>query len=193
VTGVSGAGGSPRLSHGTAGEQPSLRYTVGKVTSALSRRLGSLLLVVGTACGVPAPDIAVAGACTLDGVPVQLEQGVRTGSSVDHSCHRVAHVLGQYRDTFIESWGDVTLRGEGWMLRVRAGGSVDSEGHTGVTYHHARVVDVAETGLETFPHELRHVQLGKSSDDHHGWCSTFAPWEERVLGVDERAYLGCPR
>ena len=50
---------------------------------------------------------------------------------------------------------------------------------------------MAEEALATFPHELRHVQLGRGSDDHHGWCIGFAPWEERVLGVDERHYLGC--
>lgn len=113
--------------------------------------------------------------------------------SVADTCRAYAAILGDYRDTFVEGWGPVALREEQWTLRVRAGAEADSAGHTGVTYHYSRVVDVAEDALETFPHELRHVQLGRGSDDHHGWCSSFAPWEERVLGVNERAYLGCLR
>ena len=113
--------------------------------------------------------------------------------SVADTCRAYAAILGSYRDTFVEGWGPVALREEQWTLRVRAGAEADSAGHTGVTYHHSRVVDIAEDALETFPHELRHVQLGRGSDDHHGWCSSFAPWEERVLGVNERAYLGCLR
>jgi len=161
------------------------------VTLGLDRRLLALTGTLAAACGAPPPDIAVAGTCALGQVPVQLEQGVASGSA-DRACQRYARALGAYRDTFVEAWGSVALEQEGWMLRVRSGETIDSEGHTGMTFHHARVVDVAEASLETFPHELRHVQLGRSSDDHHGWCSSFAPWEREVLGVDERAYLGCP-
>jgi hypothetical protein len=131
----------------------------------------------------------VGARCSLRSVPVLIEQGVTSPASID--CATYASILGEYRDTFVDSWGAVALEEEQWTLRVRAGAVADAAGHTGVTYHHSRVVDVAEAALETFPHELRHVQLGRSSDDHHGWCSNFAPWEEQVLGVDERAYLGC--
>jgi len=162
------------------------------VTSPLIRCLGALTLLVGVGCGVAAPDISVAASCTLGSVPVLVEEGVSLGPSSAASCDASAEILGKYRDTFEEGWGAVALQDEGWTLRVRAGSTVDSEGHTGVTYHHSRIVDVAERAFETFPHELRHVQLGRGSDDHHGWCSNFAPWEERVLGVDERAYLRCP-
>ena len=142
-------------------------------------------------CGVTAPDIDVADGCSLGSVPVLLERGVFSAGA--DSCRTYASILGEYRDTFVESWGGVALQEERWMVRVRSGDVADAAGHTGVTYHHSRVVDIAEAALETFPHELRHVQLGRGSDDHHGWCSNFAPWEERVLGVDERAYLGCER
>ncbi len=143
-------------------------------------------------CGVAAPEIDPAASCTLGSVPVLLEQGVALRGSAEASCRTFASILEDYRATFEEAWGAAALQEEGWTVRVRAGSAADAEGHTGVTYHHSRVVDVAEVALETFPHELRHVQLGRGSDDHHGWCSSFAPWEERVLGVDERAYLGCP-
>jgi hypothetical protein len=133
----------------------------------------------------------VAARCRLGGIPVLIEQGVTSSASI--ACGTYASILGEYRETFVDSWGAVALEEEQWTLRVRAGAVADSAGHTGVTYHHSRVVDIAEAALETFPHELRHVQLGRGSDDHHGWCSNFAPWEERVLGVDENAYLGCPR
>jgi hypothetical protein len=142
-------------------------------------------------CGVSAPDIDVVASCSLGSVPVQIERGV-TSPRAD-TCATYASILGEYRDTFVERWGRVALQEEQWTVRVRAGDLADTAGHTGVTYHHSRVVDIAEAALETFPHELRHVQLGRGSDDHHGWCSNFAPWEERVLGVDERAYLGCER
>ena len=135
----------------------------------------------------------MAATCALGNVPVQVEAGVSVRGSDATVCRAFAAVLGEYRTTFEESWGVVALQEEQWTVRVRAGDSVDAEGHTGVTYHHSRVVDVAEQVPETFPHELRHVQLGQGSDDHHGWCDGFAPWEERVLGVDERSYLGCPR
>jgi hypothetical protein len=147
-----------------------------------------VLCLAGCAgCGVAAPDIEVVARCALGNIPVLLEQGVAAGCATD------ASILGEYRGTFVDSWGTVALEEEQWTVRVRAGAVADAAGHTGVTYHHSRVVDVAENALETFPHELRHVQLGRGSDDHHGWCSSFAPWEERVLGVDERAYLGCER
>jgi len=122
-----------------------------------------------------------------------IEEGVAVRGSPDVACQAFASALGSYRDTFVERWGSVALHDEEWTVRVRAGATVDAAGHTGITYHHPRIVDVAEEVLETFPHELRHVQLGRGSDDHHGWCSHFAPWEEEVLGVDERNYLGCQR
>jgi hypothetical protein len=157
------------------------------VTSRWARRLAALGLACCAGCGVAAPDIDVAGRCTLGSLPVLLERGVASACATD------ASILDEYRQTFVESWGGVALEEEQWTLRVRAGAVADAAGHTGVTYHHSRVVDIAEAALETFPHELRHVQLGRGSDDHHGWCSNFAPWEERVLGVDERGYLGCER
>jgi hypothetical protein len=129
----------------------------------------------------------------MDSVPVQIEVGVAIRQAPPTACHTAATALGVYRTTYEESWGEVALSQEQWTIRIRTGSAVDADGHTGVTYHHSRVVDVAEDVLETLPHELRHVQLGRESDDHHGWCDGFAPWEERVLGVDERTYLGCPR
>ena len=158
------------------------------MTPGSVRWLAAICLAVCAGCGVSAPEIDVATSCTLGTVPVQIEKGV---SSEHDSCQTFAAILGQYRDTFVESWGHVALQKEQWTVRVRAGDVADTAGHTGVTYHYSRVVDIAEAALETFPHELRHVQLGRGSDDHHGWCRNFAPWEERVLGVDERAYLGC--
>ena len=163
------------------------------MTRSVTRRLALLLLVLGTGCGIAAPEIDIASSCTLGTVPVLLEEGVMLRGSPETSCRAFVSSLTEYRATFEETWGAVALQEEKWTVRVRAGGAADTAGHTGVTYHHSRVVDVAEEALETFPHELRHVQLGRGSDDHHGWCSSFAPWEEEVLGVDERAYLGCPR
>ena len=164
------------------------------MTSSLARRLELLgLLLLGAGCGVSAPDIAVAATCAAGTVPVQLEQGVSGRGSTEAVCRAFASTLGEYRTTFEEGWGAAPLQEEQWTIRIRVGGTVDADGHTGVTYHRSRIVDLAEQSPETFPHELRHVQLGPGSDDHHGWCTHFEPWEERVLGVNERSYLGCPR
>lgn len=164
------------------------------MTSSLARRIGLLgLLGMSGGCGVSAPDIAVAALCAAGTVPVQIEQGVSFRGSPETVCRVYAGVLAEYRTTYEEGWGTVPLDEEQWTVRVRAGDTADRDGHTGVTYHHSRVVDIAEQSPETFPHELRHVQLGRGSDDHHGWCTGFEPWEERVLGVDERTYLGCAR
>jgi hypothetical protein len=163
------------------------------VTSSWVRWLSALLLAACAGCGIAAPEITAVTRCRLETVPVVIEEGVTLPDSPAITCGRYASILGDYRDTFVEWWGSVALREEQWTVRVRAGATVDAAGHTGITYHHSRVVDVAEEALETFPHELRHVQLGRGSDDHQGWCSSFAPWEEEVLGVDERAYLGCQR
>lgn len=164
------------------------------MTSSLARRIDLLgLLLLGTGCGVSAPDIAVATTCAAGAVPVQVEQGVSVRGAPEAVCRAFASTLVQYRTTFEEGWGVVQLQEEQWTIRIRAGGTVDTERHTGVTYHRSRIVDIAEQSPETFPHELRHVQLGPGSDDHHGWCTGFEPWEERVLGVDERTYLGCPK
>ena len=100
----------------------------------------------------------VGARCSLRSVPVLIEQGVTSPASID--CGTYATILGEYRETFVDSWGAVALEEEQWTLRVRAGAVADAAGHTGVTYHHSRVVDIAEAALETFPHELRHVQLG---------------------------------
>ena len=161
------------------------------MTSRWVRRLAVFCLALGAGCGVAAPEIDVAASCALETVPLLIESGVTSPSPNGDTCRTYASILGEYRDTFVEGWGLVELQEEQWTVRVRAGSLADGAGHTGVTYHYSRVVDIAEAALETFPHELRHVQLGRGSDDHHGWCSNFAPWEERVLGVDERAYLGC--
>jgi hypothetical protein len=166
------------------------------VTSSPVRRLCTLLVAACAGCGVAAPEIATAGRCNLGTlplltIPLVIEEGVAVRDSPGTACQAYASILVEYRDTFVEWWGQVALHEEGWTVRVRAGAAVDAAGHTGITYHYSRVVDVAEGALETFPHELRHVQLGRGSDDHHGWCSNFAPWEEEVLGVNERAYLGC--
>lgn len=163
------------------------------MTSSRVRRLPALLLAACAGCGVAAPEINTAARCNLETVPVLIEEGVTPRDSAAITCLTYASALEDYRDTFVEWWGPVALQEEQWTVRVRAGAAVDAAGHTGITYHHSRVVDVSEEALETFPHELRHVQLGRGSDDHNGWCSSFAPWEERVLGVNERTYLGCER
>ena len=163
------------------------------MTSRWVRRRAVLALAACAGCGVAAPDIDVAASCSLGSVPVLIELGVTSPVPRADVCRTYASILGEYQDTFMEGWGPVALQEEQWTVRVRSGDLADATGHTGVTYHHSRVVDIAEAALETFPHELRHVQLGRGSDDHHGWCSSFAPWEERVLGVNERAYLGCTR
>jgi hypothetical protein len=161
------------------------------VTSSSVRRLWTLVVAACAGCGIAAPEIDTVGRCNLGTVPLLIEQGVTVRGSPASVCQAYASILTDYRDTFVEWWGPVALHEEDWTVRVRAGAAVDAAGHTGITYHYSRVVDVAEGALETFPHELRHVQLGRGSDDHHGWCSNFAPWEEEVLGVNERDYLGC--
>jgi len=144
-------------------------------------------------CGVSAPDIAIAATCAVGSIPIQLERGVSVQGPRATVCQVYAGILAHYRTTYEEGWGTVPLVEEDWTLRVRAGEAVDSDGHTGATYHRSRIIDISERSPETLPHELRHAQLGRGSDDHHGWCTGFEQWEERVLGVDERDYLGCTR
>ena len=129
--------------------------------------------------------------CSLGSVPVLIEQGITSSASID--CGTFATILGEYQGTFVDSWGAVALEEEQWTLRVRAGAVADSAGHTGVTLPPLQGRRHRRGRAGDLPSRAPPRAAGRGSDDHHGWCSNFAPWEERVLGVDENAYLGCAR
>ena len=112
------------------------------------------------------------------------------------ACAYAVGMLSHYRGLFEYRFGPVLLEDEGWTIRLMASSTVHGEGTIGVTYHQERVIDLAAFSMAgqpwtILPHELRHVQLGGSSGDHHGWCLDYYPWARDTLGIDESAYLGC--
>jgi hypothetical protein len=143
--------------------------------------LGFLAACAG--CGGSIPDaIVIADTCTSpSGVSVQVEAGMQA------SCASLATTVDVFRSEYESKWGAVDLTG--WTVRIRM--TAQRDGDLGLTMHSAKTVDVAVDAIVSLPHELRHVQLGPSSDGHAGWCTDFEPWEASVIGLDESAYLGC--
>jgi hypothetical protein len=53
------------------------------------------------------------------------------------------------------------------------------------------LVELRQLHLEVLSHELHHVALGETSNDHHRWGADFVPWELERNIQDERTQLGC--
>ena len=150
------------------------------------RRLLIIAGLLASACSGmrPAAPIQVAESCTMDDTAVQIEAGVSDEVTVPLTCEGLARMLSAYRAAYEERFGRQGLADR--VVRIRRGPYLDDSGHTGYTY--ADAIDLTLVGLVGFPHELNHVRTGSG---HAGWCVDFEPWSEAVLGVDQRAYLGC--
>jgi len=88
------------------------------------------------------------------------------GNDAAGVCSSVGQALDQYRAVYEERWGRVDMAG--WTPRVRSTTLVD--GAAGATWWDERLIEMERHMLDALPHELRHVQLGPSSDGHSGWC-----------------------
>ena len=100
------------------------------------------------------------------------------------SCEELLRLSVMYRAEFEARFGRQDLAAV--PIRYRNRDFLDDGRHTGRTY--ANAIDLSRFNWTELPHELNHVRTGP---DHDGWCLDFEPWSEEVLGVDERAYLGC--
>ena len=135
------------------------------------------------------PAVTLADSFTVEGVQIEVEAGVLGGVSGESPCSYSGRFVAVWRATYEERWGAVPL--EAWTVRIRAPERVDAAGHGGLSWYHERLVELSQMHFELLPHELHHVALGETSNDHHGWCADFVPWELERHIQDERAQLGC--
>ena len=146
----------------------------------------------GTGAGptraAPAP-VVLADRCTVDGVQVEVEDGVVGGFGQESPCSYSGRFVGVWRATYEERWGRVPL--ESWTVRIRAAERVDGRGHGGLTWYAERLIELSQLHFELLPHEIHHASLGEASSNHPGWCIDFVPWELERHIQDERAQLGC--
>jgi len=164
-------------------------------------RVGLLLVGLGLgACGAgagggpvrsasgPAP-VALGETCTVDGVHIEVEEGVQGGFGDETPCAYSGRFISVWRGIYEERWGPVSL--EAWTVRVRAPDLLDGDGHAGLTWYQQRKIEVSQIHFELLPHEIHHARLGEPSSDHRGWCADFVPWELERQIQDERDRLGC--
>jgi hypothetical protein len=133
--------------------------------------------------------VAIADRCTVDGVRVEVEQGVLGGFDGESPCAYSGRFVMVWRRTYEERWGTVPL--ESWTVRIRTPELVDARGHSGLTWYDERLIELSQLHFELLPHELHHARLGETSSAHPGWCADFVPWELERQIQDERAALGC--
>ena len=162
-------------------------------------RIGCLVFgLVGLGCGSDAggailsrapPAVALAGTCSVEGVRIEVEEGVLGGVGGETPCNYSGRFVAVWRVTYEERWGPVPL--EAWTVRIRRPDLVDGAGHAGLTWYDPRLIELSQIHFEVLPHELHHASLGQGSNDHHGWCTDFVPWELERHIQDERARLGC--
>jgi hypothetical protein len=157
--------------------------------------LGGLVMAgcgdgVGGGSVIPGPAaVTLAERCTVDGVRIEVEQGVQGGLGGEGPCAYSGRFVSVWRRIYEERWGTVPL--ESWTVRIRVAERLDAQGHAGLTWYDQRFIEVSQLHFELLPHELHHVALGETSNDHHGWCADFVPWELERHIQDERAQLGC--
>jgi len=138
-----------------------------------------------------APPLQIAEWCSFDGVRLGVEPGVVAGGT---SCERVATILSQYLQTYVERWGEVPHLAE-WTVRIVTDrptqGAAPGSFFAGQTFWDSRIIDLYQGSLSVLPHEVRHVAIGPPSAEHSGWCP-FGDWEAREGILEEHRYLGCP-
>src|SRR5262249_48466797 len=125
-----------------------------------------------------APEIRIRESCQEGDLKVEVE------GQHPISCRELLRVTLNYRAEYEARFGRQDLTGR--PVRYRDADLVDRDSHTGRTYPDA--IDLARFEWGELPHELNHVRAGPG---HDRWCEDFEPWSEAVLGIDERAYLGC--
>ncbi len=163
---------------------------------AAARRTGLVLGIVLLGCGaggdvagaVPA-SVVLAGTCAVDGIRIEVEGGVLGGSGGEAPCSYAGRLVSDWRVIYQERWGTLPL--DSWTVRVRAPDLVDTSGHIGLTWYDRGLIEVSQAHFEVLPHELHHAREGAPSNDHHGWCADFVPWELTRQIQDERSRLGC--
>jgi hypothetical protein len=136
----------------------------------------------------PAPAV-LAGACTIDGVRIEVEEGVLGGFGGETPCSYSGRFVAVWRGTYEERWGGVPL--ESWTVRIRTPDLVDDRGHAGLTWYDRQLIELSQSHFELLPHELHHAGQGAGSSTHPGWCADFVPWELDRHIQDERSRLGC--
>ncbi len=135
------------------------------------------------------PAVALAGTCTVDGVRIEVEEGVLGGFGGETPCSYSGRFVSVWRAIYEERWAAVPL--QSWTVRIRAPDLVDAHGHAGLAWYDQRLIELSQNHFELMPHELHHARLGEPSSDHHGWCVDFVPWELVRHIQDERVRLGC--
>ena len=143
----------------------------------------------GSARAIRPAAVPLAGSCTVDGVHIEVEEGVLGGFGGESPCSYSGRFVSVWRATYEERWGAVPL--EAWTVRIREGERVDALGHGGLTWYDDRLIELSQLHFELLPHELHHAAQGETSSDHHGWCADFVPWEIERHIQDERVQLGC--
>lgn len=134
-------------------------------------------------------EVTLADSCTVDGMRIEVEEGVLGGFSGESPCIYSGRFVTLWRATYEERWGTVPL--DAWTVRIRAPERLDAAGHAGLTWYDEHLIELSQLHFELLPHELHHARLGESSNDHHGWCADFVPWELERNIQDERVQLGC--
>jgi hypothetical protein len=162
-----------------------------------SRRLGFLVLsALAVSCGphlesILAPPREIAAWCALGGPRLGLEPGVLSSGA---TCDTVVAISTQYLEAYESRWQKVPGLSQ-WTIRVVADrptqGAKPGSFFAGQTFWESRTIDIYQGSLSVLPHEVHHVALGPSSDNHEGWCP-FGDWEAAEGILEERGYLGCP-
>ena len=132
------------------------------------------------ACGTAAPPMQIGARCQRGDLRLEVEEGVPLPG-----CNELLAITVAYREAYEAEFGHLDLSGV--RVRFRASVFVMDGGFTGHTYSDA--IDIGQHQWQDVPHELNHVRTGPG---HDGWCLDYEPWSEAVLGIDQRAYLGCP-
>jgi hypothetical protein len=135
-------------------------------------------VALGLGCGTSTPE---------DSCPVATSAGTLSvvSSYPGQSCASFAPEVAARVQEYV-GWRPVNL--SGWLLEIVPAGSIGGN-HGGMTYFSERLVQVEGQGgqLRVFVHELEHVRLGPTSENHCGW-SPFASWELSETGLDESSY-----
>ena len=133
--------------------------------------------------------VALAGSCTVDGVRIEVEEGVLGGFTGESPCSYSGRFVSVWRATYEERWGAVAL--ESWTVRIRARGA-GGRARARRAYLVSRAAHRAEPAPLRAPAPRAAPRgAGEASSDHHGWCADFVPWELERHIQDERAQLGC--
>jgi len=133
--------------------------------------------------------VVLAATCAVDGVKIEVEQGVLGGVGGETPCSYSGRFVAVWRRTYEDRWGAVPL--ESWTVRIRAAELLDGSGHGGLTWYDRQLIEVSQNHFVLLPHELHHAQQGAGSSDHSGWCLDFVPWELERSIQDERSRLSC--